>query len=115
MSLRDLMAAHAAELTRTDHNGETATYRFHNGDPDRTVQVVVDRQALSTLGADEVDSVTIQEATVFIPYSTTIGVTTIDEGDTIELPIRYGNPAVVCRIAEELSSGPNGFLVRVVA
>ena len=115
MTLRDLMQRHSAEFVRLDHNGEEATYRFHNGDPDRTVRIVVDRQPLGFSGDDPSDSATIQEATVFIPYSSTIGVTTIDEGDTIEFPIRYGEPAVVCRVAEELSSSAHGFTVRVVA
>ena len=109
------MAQHAQEMVRTDHTGELASYQFHDGTPDRTMNVVVNREALSYFGGDEADGATIQQATVFIPYSETAGITSVDEGDTITLPIRYGQPAVRCRVAEELSSGPHGFLVRVIA
>lgn len=115
MSLRDLQAKHAQEMVRTDYTGEAATYRFKSGLPDREVLVVINREALGFLGPDPSDSVTIQQATAFIPYSDVNGVTAWAEGDSLVVPIRFGQPAVECRIAEELSSGAGGFTVRIVA
>lgn len=116
MTLADLMASHAAgELTRADMIGEAATYHFANGDGDRAVRVVVDRQALDSAGTNARESATVQAAVVFVPNSTTVGVTSIAAGDELTVVLRIGAAATRCRIREQIDADAGGFLVHVVA
>lgn len=115
MSLHQLMAQHAAQIVQGEHADEVATYHFADGSPDRSVRVIMSREVAADLGGDPADTATIQEATAFLANNATIGITTWSNGDEITVPIRYGQPPVRCRIVEELSSGPMGFVLRIAS
>jgi hypothetical protein len=115
MSLRDLMARNAVAIMAADGINEPATYHFRSGAPDRSFNVIVRHEQIDPLGPDDRDTATVQMADVFVPVSATAGIETYAEGDEITLSIRYGLPPRRCRIVEELSASPMGFLLRVVA
>lgn len=112
MTLRDLMAQHAREVTRLDHLGEPVTIHPVSGDPDRIVNAVVNRQVLEPYGDDPRDTATIQAATVFVSFQ---DLPFVDDGDEITMPIRLGAAPVRCRIAEVVDSDELGWTLRVVA
>lgn len=103
MTLRETMARDARRtLTRLDHFGEDVVYRFKADDSTRTVRAVVNR-----LGVDRVTPGVPQvgrlRAIVSIPFDDTVGVTAVEKGDVLELPMRLGGDVVTARIVDVIS------------
>lgn len=116
MTLRDLTRRHAQEIVRADQLGELATWHPKDGSGDRDLLVVISRQQAEPI-ADPVESATVQQARVFVPFSDdpTKGITTVVDGDEITLELVRGAAPVRCRVAELVASGMGGFRIRVVA
>jgi hypothetical protein len=103
MTLRETMARDARRtLTRLDHFGELVTYVFKNGDPDRVVPAVVNRQDIEPAQTN-VPQVGRRRAVVAIPFHDVDGVQTYVQGDRIELALRLGEAAVQARIRRVVS------------
>jgi hypothetical protein len=115
VTLRDLMAQHArGVLTRPDHCGEPVTWHFASGAADRSFNAVVNRLMLEQLNSVGTVAAVVKAATVFVPNDSTLGVTSVADGDEISVALRLGAAPVRCRVAEVLSEDEGGFLVRCV-
>jgi hypothetical protein len=112
VTLRQRMARDARFLVREDHHGETVTYWFKDGTPERSFLAVVDRKQLEPLG-DGIGAGAVLAADVFIPNHATAGVLAIAPGDELSVVLVEGGAPVRCRIGYTLSADAGGFLVRV--
>lgn len=112
MTLRQRMARDARFLVRADHHGETVTYWFKDGTPERSFLAVVDRKQLEPLG-DGMGAGAVLAADVFLPNDTVAGVTQIAAGDELSVVLVEGGAPVRCRIAYTITADAGGFLVRV--
>lgn len=117
MTFRDLMARHARR-TLTDPNkfGESITYHFASGDPDRTVPALVNRQG--RIRDDDAD-LSHEVAHVLLPVEDSDqenGIPGVAKGDEITLPIASETSTPVrARVTRQLDAYPGAFTVEVVA
>lgn len=116
MTLRNTMARHARTvLTRMDQHGEIVTYRFKSGANDRAVRAVVDRLDIEAAQPGLTQGVARQRATVAIPRSAEVGITSVSPGDRIVLAMRLGDEAVSARVKRIVSQDEGMFVLEVDA
>lgn len=117
MTLRDTMARHARTvLTRSDHFGETVTFRAKgapsNGSQDRDVRAVVDRLDIEP-AMPEARQVGKLRAIVALPRHATTGITAVTPGDRLLLAMRIGEAPSLARIKRIVSQDEGMFTVEV--
>lgn len=115
MNLDALMARHARTLVRASRGGESVTWHFADGSPDRSFLAIVDRQLLEPLNTIGIPGAAALAARVWVPRGAAEGVETVSEGDQVSVVLRLGFPAARCRITSVVSEDAGGYLVQVQA
>ena len=111
MGLRDLQKRHARAIYGNASGvGESITYRFGDGSPERTFHAAVRRDFDGPDG-----EVNRRSCVVAIPRDATDGVESVAIGvDRIVLPVRVGEAPAVCRVTRIVGEDAARIVVEVL-
>jgi hypothetical protein len=110
------MSRHTTSILGDADGGfaEQVTYQFRDGSPERTFMAVVKRFGLSSPNP-QARQVAKRSANIEIPRHATLGVLSVQSGDTITVALRIGDDATEHRIVDVVAQDDAMFVVRVEA
>lgn len=109
MTLASRIQADAERISSTDAFGESLVYR-HAAGGTSTITAPVHRAGLVS---DQDGNRVRRRAELFVPRSATVGVTSVVDGDSIDIPWEIGAAAETARIVDIIERDVGGWLLAV--